>query len=229
VLPVSARQPGRAGGYCPVVAALHVFDMDGTLLGSSASLEVARQLGTLAEVTELEARMIAGEIESRDFAQVIVESWRQLTDEMVAAAFEAGPWLAGITEVCTDIRARGELSAVITLSPDFFARHLLGHGFDHVVASVFGPLPLAGPLVTEGILRPDDKLAAVRDLCARHGLTLDHCVAYGDSMSDAPVFGALARTVAVNADHHLEGLAAEHYRGQDLMAAYRLGRGLLSS
>ena len=32
-----------------MVTALHVFDMDGTLLGSSASMEVARQLGTLAE------------------------------------------------------------------------------------------------------------------------------------------------------------------------------------
>lgn len=209
------------------MTALHVFDMDGTLLGSSASVEVARQLGTLAEVTSLEARFAAGEIGTRDFALAVVAQWRDLTVQMVAAAFEAGPWLAGIPEVCADIRARGELSAVITLSPDFFARHLLGHGFDHVVASVFGPLPLTGPLALEGILRPDDKLAAVRDLCARHGLTLDHCVAYGDSMSDAPVFGALARTVAVNADHHLEGLAAEHYRGQDLMAAYRLGRGLL--
>jgi phosphoserine phosphatase len=211
------------------VAALHVFDMDGTLLGSSASLELARQLGTLAEVTGLEDRLAAGQIGNRDFAVAVVESWRQLTDEMVVAAFEAGPWLAGIPGVCADIRARGELSAVITISPDFFARHLLGHGFDHVVASVFGPLPLTGPLILDAVLRPDDKLAIVRELCARHGLALDRCVAYGDSMSDAAVFGALDRTVAVNADHHLEGLAAEHYRGQDLMAAYRLGRSLLRS
>jgi phosphoserine phosphatase len=222
-------RPGWRGGYCPAVTALHVFDMDGTLLGSSASMEVARQLGTLAEVTGLEARLAAGEIGTRDFARVIVESWRQLTEEMVAAAFEAGPWLAGIAEVCADIRARGELSAVITMSPDFFARHLLGQGFDHVVASAFPPLPLTGPLALDGILRPADKITIVGELCARHGLTLDSCVAYGDSMSDAPVFGCLARTVAVNADHHLEGLAAEHYRGQDLMAAYRLGRGLLRS
>src|ERR1700760_107124 len=113
--------------------------MDGTLLGSSASLELARQLGTLAEVTGLEDRLVAGEIGNTDFAVAVVESWRRLTDEMVVAAFGAGPWLAGIPEVCADIRARGELSAVITISPDFFARHLLGHGFDHVVASVFGP------------------------------------------------------------------------------------------
>jgi phosphoserine phosphatase len=211
------------------VTALHVFDMDGTLLGSSASVEVARQLGTLAEVTGLEARFAAGEIGTRDFALAVVAQWRQLTDEMVAAAFSGGPWLAGIPEVCADIRARGELSAVITMSPDFFARHLLDQGFDHVVASTFPPLPLTGPLVLDGILRPDDKVAIVAELCARHGLTLERCVAYGDSMSDAPVFGCLARTVAVNADHHLEGLAAVHYRGQDLMAAYRLARGLLRS
>ncbi len=33
-------------------------------------------------------------------------------------------------------------------------------------------------------------------------------MAYGDSMSDAPLFRSLEATVAVNADQHLAGLAA---------------------
>jgi phosphoserine phosphatase len=47
-------------------------------------------------------------------------------------------------------------------------------------------------------------------------------------MSDAPLFRWLAKTVAVNADHHLDGLAAASYRGDDLASAYALGRGLLA-
>jgi hypothetical protein len=35
--------------------------------------------------------------------------------------------------------------------------------------------------------------------------------------------------VAVNADHHLAGLAAVSYRGDDLGGAYALGRDLLAT
>jgi hypothetical protein len=48
------------------------------------------------------------------------------------------------------------------------------------------------------------------------------------SVSDAPLFRLLANTVAVNADHHLAGLAAVSYRGDDLAGAYALGRVLLA-
>jgi phosphoserine phosphatase len=47
-------------------------------------------------------------------------------------------------------------------------------------------------------------------------------------MSDAPLFSRLAKTVAVNADHHLAELAAVSYRGGDLAGAYALGRVLLA-
>ncbi|WP_131739534.1 HAD family hydrolase [Actinomadura roseirufa] len=207
---------------------LHIFDMDGTLLtGSTANLEVARHLGTLPELHALEARFAAGTLDTRGFSAEIHRLWHHLTPAVVADAYAAGPWLTGIADVCADIRARGEHSAVITMSPDFFARHLLDLGFDDVAASRFPPLPFTAPLDPAGVLTPADKVRIADDLRARHGLPRARCVAYGDSMSDAPLFRHLPHTVAVNADHHLAGIAAVDYRGGDLAEAYALARTLL--
>ncbi|GIH16997.1 HAD family hydrolase [Rugosimonospora africana] len=208
---------------------LHVFDMDGTLLrGTSACQEVARVLGDLERLAALDARFSAGEVDSPGFALAVREMWFDLTPAIVASAFAAGPWLAGIERVCADIRRRGERSAVITLSPDFFASRLLESGFDDVIASRFPPLPFTAPVDPAGVLSPADKVTIVERLRARYGVPRSRCVAYGDSMSDAPLFRHLDATVAVNADHHLEGLGAASYRGDDLTEAYALGRALLA-
>lgn len=209
--------------------ALHVFDMDGTLLkGTTASLQIARHLGCAEDLAGLETQFAAGEIDTHGFSAAVHGLWRSLTRPAVAEVFRACPWLAGIPEVCADIRERGERSVVITMSPDFFARHLLELGFDDVVASRFPALPFREPLDPGGILVPGDKVRIVDELRERHGLPRSRCVAYGDSMSDAPLFSRLTKTVAVNADHHLTGLAAVSYRGEDLAGAYALGRALLA-
>jgi phosphoserine phosphatase len=208
---------------------LHIFDMDGTLFtGTSANLEIARRIGTLAELQALENRLLAGDLDTRGFSVAIHTLWRELTPPVVAAAFTGAPWLRGIREVCADIRRRGEHSVVITMSPDFFAQALLELGFDEVVASRFPSLPFREPLDPAGILTPADKVRVTEDRRTRYKLPRSHCVAYGDSLSDAPLFGHLDNTVAVNADHHLTGLAARVYDGDDLTAAYRLARGLLT-
>jgi phosphoserine phosphatase len=62
------------------------------------------------------------------------------------------------------------------------------------------------------------------ELCARFGVNRADCVAYGDSMSDAELFAALPVSVAVNADHHVSGLASYAYTGRDLREAYELVR-----
>src|SRR5258706_5383420 len=133
--------------------------MDGTLLhGTTASLQVARSLGGDAALVALEVRFAAGDIDAREFAEAISQLWRDLTPDVVTGAFAASPWLAGIAEVCADIRRRGERSVVITMSPDFYARHLLAWGFDEIVASRFPPLPFTTPIDPAAILTPRDKI-----------------------------------------------------------------------
>ncbi|HTF07505.1 MAG TPA: HAD-IB family phosphatase [Asanoa sp.] len=208
---------------------LHVFDMDGTLLrGTSASLQIARATGTVSAVAELEAAFAAGLIDTAGFAVGVHRLWRELTTETVAAVYAGGPWLSGIREVCADIRRRGERSLVVTLSPDFFASLLLAEGVDEVVASRFPAVPFVSPVDPAGILTPADKVRVVEEARARLGVPRSRCVAYGDSISDGPLFAHLgATTVAVNADARLKAVAAAAYDGDDLLAAYAIGRSLV--
>jgi phosphoserine phosphatase len=200
--------------------------MDGTLLrGSSAGLEIARVLGVVEEFTELEADLARGAIDPPGYAARAFGWWERLAVEQVAAAFEAAPWLGGIREVWADIRRRGEYCAVVSLSPSFFVRRLLEWGAHEVRASVFPDVPFAGAeLDLSGILLPESKVLVADELCARYGVTRDACVAYGDSLGDAPLFAATGLAVAVNAPEPVRELARFAYTGTDLREAYALVR-----
>lgn len=211
------------------MSALHVFDMDGTLLrGTTASLEISRRLGQLDELTDLEHRFATGVIPAAGFALEVRELWADLDPDLVADVTAGAPWIEGIAEVCADIQERGETSMLITLSPDFFARHLRTLGIDVVHASRFPPPPFAEPVDPAGILDPADKVRLTETERVARDLPVDACVAYGDSMSDEPLFDHLRNTVAVNARPALEAVARVAYRGDDLREAYALGRSLLA-
>jgi phosphoserine phosphatase len=204
---------------------LHLFDLDGTLIrGSAAAVEISRQLGLNAEIAVLEQAFITGRLAPHEFAVRARELWSDLTAADVTAAFEGAPWLAGIREVWADIRKRGEHCAVISLSPDFFVGRLLDWGVHAAHGSRWPVPPFTEPVDRSGILDPAAKLKIAKSLCAEFGLGLADCVAYGDSMSDAAIFAAVPRAVAVNADHHLAGLATHTYSGGDLREAYAVVR-----
>jgi phosphoserine phosphatase len=207
------------------MAELHLFDLDGTLIhGSAAPVEISRQLGLTEEITELQRAFAAHEIGPPDFARRLRELWAELTEADVTAAFESAPWLVGIREVWQDIRAGGGYCAVISLSPAFFVERLLDWGAHVTYGSRFPPVPFREPVEPGGILSPSAKVTIADELCARFGVDRADCVAYGDGLSDAELFRALPVSVAVNADHHLSGLASCSYTGRDLRAAYELVR-----
>ena len=211
------------------MSALFVFDMDGTLLpGTTASVALAVTLGAGDQLHDLEARFAAGDLDTRGFAAEVHDLFAPLTAEQVTATFRAARLLDRAAEVFADIRARGERSLVITMSPDFFVRELLTLGADAVHGSRF-PVPPYGGVAFDpsGILSPDDKPRLVATALDAAGVGPDRCVAFGDSMSDAPLFRSLSHTIAVNADDHLLDLAAATYTGDDLWAAYELGRAWL--
>ncbi|MFJ5828126.1 HAD family hydrolase [Streptomyces sp. NPDC093089] len=208
----------------PSTRRLHLFDLDGTLIrGSAAAVEISRQLGLVEEIGALERGFLEG-LTPDEFAVRARDLWAELLPEQVVAAFEGAPWLAGIREVWADIRARGDRCAVISLSPDFFVRHLLEWGVDTVHGSAWPSVPFREPIHRPGILNAAAKVRIARELCAGYGMDPADCIAYGDSMSDAELFALVPDTVAVNADHHLAGLSRHSYTGGDLREAYALVR-----
>ncbi|MFC5719791.1 HAD family hydrolase [Streptomyces gamaensis] len=202
---------------------LHLFDMDGTLIrGSAAAVEISRQLGLEREIGELERAFAAGELTPPRFAALACELWQDLTEEKIDAAFGNAPWLEGIREVWSEIRARGERCAVISLSPSFFVERLLDWGADAAHGSRWPAVPFRDPVDPAGILDAAAKVRITDGLCAAYGLTRADCVAYGDSMSDARLFAAVPVSVAVNADHHVRDIAVHAYAGNDLREAFAL-------
>jgi phosphoserine phosphatase len=212
------------------MTALHVFDMDGTLLrGTTAAIEISRRVGRLDRLEELERGFAAEEISAADFAVETHALWVELTAKLVAEVVAEAPWIDGIEDVCSDIAERGERSMLITMSPDFFAQHLGDRGIDVIRASRWPAPPFAAAIDPAGILSPADKVRLTEAERAEQGLPRSACVAYGDSMSDLPLFGVLQNTVAVNADATLERAARVAYRGEDLREAYAHGRALLDA
>ncbi|MGW2524453.1 HAD family hydrolase [Streptomyces sp. NPDC001617] len=210
------------------MARLHLFDLDGTLLrGTSSPVEISRQLGLEAETVALDEAISAGLIGPPEYATRVHALWADLTDAHVAAAFEAAPWLERIREVWAEIRERGEFCAVVSLSPSFFVERLIGWGAHAAHGSVFPAVPFTEPVDPAGVLTAAAKVDVADRLCQEFGVARADCVAYGDSLSDKDLFGAVPVSVAVNADRHLSGLATHSYMGGDLWEAYELVRRVL--
>lgn len=209
------------------MSALHFFDMDGTLLpGTSASLELATQIGARERVHELEARAARGEIDNLEFTKICHALWRELVQDHIVTAFQSAPWISSIKRVWSDIAERGEYVAVISMSPAFFVDQLADWGAHVTFGSrvlIDDELDLAGVLTTES------KCRIARSLMARFHVGPESCVAYGDSISDTALFRTVAHTVSVNGDTHIAHLAKRHYVGVDLAEAYALGRGMIDS
>jgi phosphoserine phosphatase len=104
------------------------------------------------------------------------------------------------------------VSCLITSSPYFFACHFHSFGFDHILASK--PFDLKEvKFFPERVLHPKDKPIQAQNLCQQLGLNFEDSVAFGDSISDVPLFQALTHTVSVNGDAHIKDWAKHHYKG----------------
>ena len=205
---------------------LHVFDMDGTLLRSSASIELARQLGRLEEGLEIERLWHEGNITDTAFWGRLLDICQDATNADFDAAFHNSPWMDGIADAFADIRSRGEAVIVISQSPAFFVRRLELWGAHETHGSAVEP---GMPLTATATLLADTKVEIAQGALTARGLGADDCVVYGDSTSDLALFTVFPRSVAVNAAPSLTALAATHYVGSDIRGAYAMGRHLIDA
>lgn len=204
---------------------LHVFDMDGTLLRGASVEAVSHHAGCFDEVSGLEQAYLRGEV-TDDVAwwERVLALWAHLPDADIHEGFDRAPWMSGIREVFADITARGEHSVVISQSPLFLVRRLERWGAEATFATT---VERGVPVTQDQMLSATDKVRITERLLDDLGLRPADCVAYGDSTSDVELFGVLENTVGVNATAALSPLAARNYRGDDLRAAYAIGRLLL--
>lgn len=204
---------------------LHVFDMDGTLLRGSATVELARQMGQLEVGEEIERRWAEGSISDDDFWLKLLEICQHATAADLQGAFENARWMGGIAQTFADIKARGEEAVVISQSPTFFVRGLELWGASETYGST---VELGQPLGDSATLMPMVKVTITASALAERNLSSTDCVVYGDSSSDLELFRTFPNSVAVNPTPALASLAATRYVGTDIREAYALGRQLIS-
>ena len=203
---------------------LHVFDLDGTLLRGTATIELARQMGRLEAGEEIERRWVEGTISDNDFWLQLLEICQGASAADLQGAFENATWMDGIAQVFADIKAQGEEAIVISQSPTFFVRGLELWGASETYGST---VEVGQPLGKSATLMPMVKVTITCSALAARDLRPTDCVVYGDSSSDIELFRTFPNSVAVNATPVLASLAATSYVGTDIREAYALGRQLI--
>ncbi len=208
------------------VQRIFAFDMDGTLLpGTTGLLELSKVLGTTELLADLERQYGAGSLNTVDFTRRISAAWGVIAEEVSRQAFESAAKLEGIAEVLEEIRRNGAISCVVTMSQDVFANHFLGLGFDYVYATSYPP---HNNNDFSRVLSPDDKIAFLKNLATESRLDFRDTVAFGDSISDVPLFSEIKNSVAVNGDHHVAAKAAFSYRGDSILEAFEQSKPIWS-
>lgn len=198
---------------------LYIFDMDGTILPESTGLlELAKKLGTETQLFELEKQFSERRITTYQFTDLISKLWGEIDKNVSFSAFQDAKKIDHISECLAEIKGRGSVSCLITMSQDVFASHFSIYGFDHIFSSTYPPHSDE----YFKILSPEDKPLIAMDLCNKYNLDFDECIAFGDSLSDEPLFSKLTETIAVNASPELKKISKYNYSGNSILEAYRM-------
>lgn len=185
------------------------FDLDGTLFPDTTSgSELARLLGHLDQMRDLEARYARSEISNADVARADAQAYKGRSVEELQKAVLAIPLISGFKETVHYLRVHNIHLLIVTLAWSFVARTLVER---------YGLDGCAGPVLEEsdgqftGKVEKDfedfDKPLFVQAYAEQRGFSLSQCVAIGDSRSDIPMFRKVGVAIALNATGQARGEA----------------------
>lgn len=200
---------------------LFIFDMDGTLImNSTGPVEISKITKTEKYLKQLEEQFDNEIITTKDFSKALYNKWGILDKSVIKTAFDASKKIRNIKEVTSHISKSGNLSCLITMSPDVFADHFHEFGFDYIFATGY-PKSKDKPYDKNKTLEPADKERLSRKVCEQNNIIFERSVAFGDSLSDKLLFEKLEETVCVNGHDSLKKISKHSYSGDDLMVPYK--------
>jgi phosphoserine phosphatase len=195
------------------------FDLDGTLLrGTTVSKLLAKHLGHLDVVEELERRFAAREISNSVVADVSASHFRGVGRADVWKVLRNADWIPGIRETMLALRAHDLRLLVTTVTWTFAAEYVAAeYGLDATSGTVMAESD-RGELLgrVQRYCDEFDKLAFVEGDAVRCGWQLSDYMAIGDSWSDVPLFRRAGFSVALNATPDARGAASVSLEADDL-------------
>jgi phosphoserine phosphatase len=200
---------------------LLIADMDSTMIGQECVDELADKVGLKARVAAITERAMRGDIA---FAPALRERVALLAglpvstvDDVIAERIRL---TAGGRTLVATMRANGAYTCLISGGFTLFAERIAAMiGFDESRANklVLADGKLAGK-VEEPILGREAKLAALKDLTARLGLSPDETLAVGDGANDLAMLLAAGLGVAYRAKPMVAAQAHARIEHGDLTA-----------
>ena len=169
---------------------LIAFDFDGTLSDSEMTVLLAERAGVADEVAEITERAMNDELSYAESLYRRAELLEGLSDEAVAAAFDAVRIRPGAARLIDRLRDAGHRVAVLTGGFERGVEAALDREGVAVDAIVANRLPSADGALTgavEGPLIEGTKDDALESLAADHGVPMTDTVAVGDGANDLPM------------------------------------------
>ena len=198
--------------------AVVAFDLDGTLLrGTSVSMCLAQAMGYGESLRDLERRYASGAISNREVAEHTAPWFTGVAPSEVGAMLMTAPWMAGVHETVSALRAEGVHVLLATVTWKFAADEVARRfGFEATSGTVMDII--AGRLTGQVARHCDefDKCDFVRLWCQERAVNLQVVMAVGDSRSDLPLFSVVGRSVAINATPDARAAADETIDTDDL-------------
>lgn len=177
------------------------FDLDGTLVkGTSTGKYIARQVGHLKEMQQLEFLYKQGKVTNADVAAFDGKCLRGYSKQDIREILKDIPTIGHISKTIEHLRSKGILSIICTMAWVFVAE---------IIAKKYGFAAWSGPSLAvdaDGRFTGDvlsdfletDKPVFVRSYCRNRNIRMSEVIHVGDSLSDIPLFKAVGFSIALN-------------------------------
>ncbi|MCF4098892.1 phosphoserine phosphatase SerB [Maritalea mediterranea] len=181
---------------------LLIADMDSTMINEECIDELGDALGIKAEIAEITARAMRGELDFEAALNARVKLLKGLPlDRIKEVRREQISYAPGGRVLVQTMRAYGAYTALVsggfTLFADYFAKRI---GFDEATANI---LEFEDDILTGTVARPivgqDTKLEKLHGLAKAHKLDLSQTMAVGDGANDLKMIKAAGMGVAIHA------------------------------
>jgi phosphoserine phosphatase len=180
---------------------LVAFDMDSTLIETEVIDELAERAGVGAQVSEITARAMAGELDFTASLKERVALLKGLNESVLEDIAKSLPLTEGVENLFLTLKRLGYKTAILSGGFDYFGAALQRHlGVDYVYAN---QLQIVEGRLTGQVLPPvvdaQAKAKILTELAAQEGIAMSQTIAVGDGANDLDMLGAAGLGIAYHA------------------------------